>query len=69
VFLSKIADDRSISPKILQIFSGTTFKSDQQRKRVIAINNKRVMAIQEQCDRLSDKELIQLANQYKEELL
>jgi len=40
-----------------------------KKKREIAANNKRVAANRERCDRLNDKELIQLANQYKEDLL
>ena len=40
-----------------------------KKKREIAANNKRVAAIREQCDRLSDKKLIELANQYKQDLL
>jgi preprotein translocase subunit SecA len=38
-----------------------------KKLRKIAANNKRVAAIREQCDRLTDKELIQLANQYKQD--
>jgi preprotein translocase subunit SecA len=40
-----------------------------KKLRKIAANNKRVAAIREKCDRLSDKELIKLSDQYKQDLL
>ena len=40
-----------------------------RKKREIAANNKRMAANREKCDRLTDKELIELANQYKQDLL
>ena len=39
-----------------------------RKRKEIAASNKRVVAIREQCDRLTDKELIKLANQYKQDL-
>ena len=39
-----------------------------RKRKEIAASNKRVAAIREQCDRLTDKELIKLANQYKQDL-
>lgn len=38
-----------------------------KKKREIAANNKRVAAIRKKCDRLTTPELIEIANQYKEE--
>ena len=40
-----------------------------KKRRKIAASNKRVATIREQCDRLTDKELIELANRYKQDLL
>jgi hypothetical protein len=40
-----------------------------KKRREIAASNKRVAAIREKCDRLPDKKLIELANQYKQNLL
>jgi hypothetical protein len=40
-----------------------------KKRREIAASNKRVAANREKCDRLPDKELFKLANQYNQDLL